>query len=85
MQWEQTAVHAIVAHGGQDGRACVGGELLVGVEDEDPVPGRRLETRVSGRGEVVVPGTMDHRGAAFGGDGDGVVGAAGVHHDELVG
>ena len=58
---------------------------LVGVEPGDPVTGAVFQRRVAGPGEVVVPVALDHRGPEVPGDGDGVVGRAGVVDHHLVG
>ena len=68
------------------GEEGLGGDVehLVGVEDEDPVAAAVLENTVAGVGEVVLPGDGEDFGAEGAGDGDGVVGAAGVAEYDAV-
>ena len=61
-----------------------GVEHLVGVEDQDPVAAAVLEDAVAGVAEVVLPGDGDNFGSEGAGDGDGVIGGAGVAEDDAV-
>jgi hypothetical protein len=65
-------------------RPRAGGQALVGVQDQYPVARGGLHRGVAGRGEVVVPGPVQHPRAQRSGELRGPVLAAGVHHHDLV-
>src|SRR5712675_3146533 len=73
--------------GSQKWRDLIGGarvELLVGVEDKNPIGRNCTESEIVGGGEVVVPGYRDDMSAERRCDGNSVVSGTSVSEDDLI-
>src|SRR5712672_2008349 len=73
--------------GGEKQRDLINGarvELLVGVENENPIGRDCIESEIAGGGEVVIPGDRDDMSAEGRSDGNSVVSRTGVSEDDLI-